>query len=178
MTNFRHTGYTWYTFWLPLRRANEQTANTSNMLAFMVWKLANVPGSRCLRHTWACLDRAQCAPSECKLLWRKDMILQNLTSHIDIDPTNLVKSDETPCVPVTLYIVDINPKSAATPKDHLDPAKTDRSLFPQDHGYVTSSSPSKGRMVTGTGKRMESLTPGRPRPPIGYGTNDLFPTRL
>ncbi len=41
----------------------------------MVWKLANVPGSRCLRHTWACLDRAQCAPSECKFLWRKDMIL-------------------------------------------------------------------------------------------------------
>ena len=28
MTNFRHTGYTWYTFWLPLRRAKEQTLQT------------------------------------------------------------------------------------------------------------------------------------------------------
>ena len=45
MTNFRQTGYTWYTFWLPLKGAKEQTLQTCWPLWFGNWQMYQAAGA-------------------------------------------------------------------------------------------------------------------------------------
>lgn len=100
MTNFRHTGYTWYTFWLPLKRAKEQTLQTCWPLWFGNWQMYQAAGaSGTLGHASTVHNvHLQSASSFGAKIWSYRIL--HLIS--DIDPTNLVKSDETQCVPVTL----------------------------------------------------------------------------